>query len=109
MEIRIHKSGPVIGDFSRNLGIAVSRQVRKKQFGPWLSRLANLIKIYAARSPRSIAGAGQLRAHERVDHTRFSNVGTSEKGNLRHAGGREMRQVARREHESRQNPHTDSF
>src|SRR5271165_587799 len=74
-----------------------------------MPRAADFIKINTASASGSIAGPGQLRAQQRIDHTGFSYIRPSQKGDFRHGGGGEMHQVTCRQHKARQNPHTDSF
>src|SRR5216684_759002 len=103
VKIWVHKPRPVSRDFAGNLGITVTWKVSESQLGPRLPRSADFIKVNASRASGRVAGAGQLRADQRIDDARFPNVGASEKSDLRHAGGREVRQVTRRQHEARQN------
>src|ERR1022692_488523 len=109
MQVGIDKSGPVFGDGARDLGIAITGKIGKQHLRPRLPRSSYLIEVDAAGAPGSVAGTGELGANQRIDDAGFSDVRTSEEGDLRHARGRKVHQVARREHEARQDPHTDSL
>src|SRR5579871_3860912 len=99
MQVRVNKARPLAGDFARNLRVAVSWKVGEDQFCFRLARPADLKKIDGLRAPRSIAGLRDLRAHQRINYARFSNVGSPKKSYFGQAGRREVARSARRQHE----------